>query len=492
MAASYLSISLSFKTIKTLLEVTGNLTSLPRPCSPGLQSYVSSGRGLTLTQTVRESTAVAGLDWVLHYEFVTSARSEVSSRQTGARHSQSPAVVTAVTAAAAAAVIPSAEPADCDQEFRSDMAGGGYMTMQEYALGTPRNLFLFGRGGRENITCKFRLVGSATQRVQLRFTNISMGGRACKTVFDNSLGQYRCEMAEDRAGEARSGLFLTEVEGEEEEVQQCHCQVMSNTVTTSTSSAIILTFKVAGMKPSQDYRDFLMQGSFRFINVHCQDKTKERGGGVVTLDYHSSEQAICDKRSWAVRARPGSGIYLELSGALLPRDKAHVCQARGRLIVRTAGKMFIICPTSGNTHGGDKGPVSLWSPISADGGASSGDLASVTVQLAGQSSGQVTFSWLELTPVSRQSALLTRDSGAPDTCGHVCPGLAACIRPDLVCDGVSNCPGGEDEAECPHLLVPLYYLYAVVTASLIVFLLTALVLLCRSDVSYSSFFALVG
>ena len=28
----------------------------------------SSGRGMTLTQTVRESTAVAGLDWVIHYE----------------------------------------------------------------------------------------------------------------------------------------------------------------------------------------------------------------------------------------------------------------------------------------------------------------------------------------------------------------------------------------------------------------------------------------
>ena len=86
-----------------------------------------------------------------------------------------------------------------------------------------------------------------------------------------------------------------------------------------------------------------------------------------------------------MHARPGSGIYLELTGALLPLDKAHVCQARGRLIVRTAGKMFIICPSSGNTRGGDTGPVSLWSPISADSGASSGDLASVTVQLAGQS-----------------------------------------------------------------------------------------------------------
>ena len=65
----------------------------------------------------RESTAVAGLDWALHYEFVT--RAEVSA------HAQSPAVT-----AAAAAIIPTAEPEDCDKEFRSDMAGGGFMTMQ--------------------------------------------------------------------------------------------------------------------------------------------------------------------------------------------------------------------------------------------------------------------------------------------------------------------------------------------------------------------------
>ena len=51
-----------------------------------------------------------------------------------------------------------------------------------------------------------------------------------------------------------------------------------------------------------------------FGHLKWQDKTKER----VTLDYHSSEQDICDKCSWAVHARPSSRIYLELTGALLP------------------------------------------------------------------------------------------------------------------------------------------------------------------------------
>ena len=45
-----------------------------RSCVGTDQSYVSSGRGLTLTQTVRESTAVAGLDWIIHYEVSQTPR----------------------------------------------------------------------------------------------------------------------------------------------------------------------------------------------------------------------------------------------------------------------------------------------------------------------------------------------------------------------------------------------------------------------------------
>ena len=365
------------------------------------------------------------------------------------------------------------EQVSCDRVLASDMAGGGYITMQEYAVTTPRNVFLYGRGGRENITCKFKFVGSPSQRIQLRFSNISMGGRDCKTVFDNSVGQYRCEMG-GGSGSGVAGVFLTEVEGEEESVQQCHCQLMHNTMVTSVSNVIIVTFKVTNMLPSQDFRDFLLQGSFRFINVHCQDKTIQRGGGLVTLDYHSSEQAICDKRSWSIRARPRTQIYLQLTGALLHHDKSHVCPERGRLIVRTAGRMFVICPTRGGHV--DTPPVSLWSPLSHDDDVNS--LQSVSVQLAGQSSGQITFSWMEIVPVSQQSALVT-PRVSPDTCSHVCPSLGACINPALICDGVANCPSGWDEEECAHLLVPLYYLYAVITASIIVFLLTAAVLFCR-------------
>ena len=63
----------------------------------------------------------------------------------------------------------------------------------------------------------------------------------------------------------------------------------------------------------------------------------------------------------------------------------------------------------------------------------------------------------------------------------MCPSLAACISPALECDGAVDCPGGEDEADCPHLTIPLYYLYALLSAALIVFLITAIILLSRSE-----------
>ena len=40
------------------------------------ESYLSTGRGLTLTQAVLESTVVAGLDWTLSYEFVSGSWQE--------------------------------------------------------------------------------------------------------------------------------------------------------------------------------------------------------------------------------------------------------------------------------------------------------------------------------------------------------------------------------------------------------------------------------
>ena len=73
---------------------------------------------------------------------------------------------------------------------------------------------------QENISCTFKLIGSPTQRIQVKFTNISVVDRPFKTVFDPSIVRYRC----DFGASPESGVFLTEVTGAEDQYQQCHCQ----------------------------------------------------------------------------------------------------------------------------------------------------------------------------------------------------------------------------------------------------------------------------
>ena len=407
-------------------------------CGPG-QSYTSTGRGLTLIQEVAESTVVAGLTWLASYEFVSGGREE-----------------------------------DCHTEYRSRQAGGSYNNHQEFGFSSPRNVFLYGRGGRENITCRIKMIGSPNQRVQIKFSNISMKGRSCKTVLDSSLGQYRCEVREGGRGVA--GVFITEVEGETETDQQCHCGVMHNTLITSTTNVILLTFRVTGMLPSQDWRDFLMTGSFRFISSHCQDPTVGRGGGEVGLELHSSDQALCDRSSWAARARQGAQLYLAVPGVVIPHHAAHVCSHPGRVIVRTEGRLVIICP---GTHTGHTTTVPVMSGLSES--SNPERLQSVSVQLAGRWSHSFSFSWLELEPLSSQSGLTGSNIPPGQSCPLVCPSLAACISPSLECDGAADCPGGWDEQHCPHLTLPIYYLYGLLVAALVVFLVTAIILLCRSQ-----------
>ena len=100
---------------------------------------------------------------------------------------------------------------------------------------------------------------------------------------------------------------MTKVTGESEEDMQCHCSILHNSISLSTSSRIQLRFLVEGMRPDQvitiititninmipvimviatiakililphqDFNDFSMRGSFRFVNTLCTDSTLTR------------------------------------------------------------------------------------------------------------------------------------------------------------------------------------------------------------------------
>ncbi|XP_018027741.1 cubilin isoform X1 [Hyalella azteca] len=65
-------------------------------------------------------------------------------------------------------------------------------------------------------------------------------------------------------------------------------------------------------------------------------------------------------------------------------------------------------------------------------------------QAPGHSNFQLT--WTELVELPRNSdgTIMTSKLSAPGECKFVCPGQAACIHEDLVCNGVHNCPGSNN------------------------------------------------
>ena len=184
------------------------------------------------------------------------------------------------------------------------------------------------------------------------------------------------------------------------------------------------------------------------------------------------------KKSWSIRARTGKEIHLDFPGVLLPQNSstAPACATRSRLVVRIAGKIFIICPVPASHSVTLSASKANWtSNINTH-------LQSVSVHLAGQSTGKVTFSWVEVTPHAAQPGILGSPLPLPLGCEHHCPSLHGCISPDLWCDGEPNCPGsGWDESEenCSHLLIPIHYLYFVAAAAVFLFTVTAIIVVCR-------------
>merc|ERR1712012_10377 len=260
---------------------------------------------------------------------------------------------------------------------------------------------------------------------QVKFANISVGGRECRTVHDPVTGRYRCHFG----AEPRAGLFVTEVTGESEEDMQCHCSILHNSISLSTSSRIQLRFLVEGMRPDQDFNDFSMRGSFRFVNTLCTDSTLTRGGGRVTLDQHSSQRALCDRSAWGISLPPHLALHLRLPGLLLSSGSAS-CPSRARLVIRLASEISIICPDG-------PGTVSLSSNASNSGPS---PLLTASVHLTGGSSPPLSFNWLQLSPIPLQPALVT-DLTSEDSneCMTPCPALGGCLPPALWCDGAQDC-----------------------------------------------------
>ncbi|XP_023246142.1 uncharacterized protein LOC106639496 [Copidosoma floridanum] len=200
-----------------------------RPCSMA-ESYVSTGRHLTLEHVLRQGSALYPVSFVVRYEFVHEASS-------------------------------------CNRVLS---AGGSASEFQSF--GSPRSVFFYGRGGAANLSCVYRFEVGPDRRLELAITRASFGGRSCKSRIDPLVNRWSCERptGNNRRTEGTAELRLAEYPWQGVQLpRDCLCSNLSERmVFQSLSSAVLeLSFVVTRMNVTQDYLDFFFEGEYRFVPV---------------------------------------------------------------------------------------------------------------------------------------------------------------------------------------------------------------------------------
>ena len=233
------------------------------PCGPQ-ESYLSQAENVTLLQ--RHVTGL-GLDTVsfqLRYEFV-------DMREDGQQLGDKP----------------------CHRVFASRGR------LSKGSFGPARNVFLYGRGGRDHLRCLFRFEGTAGERVRIlvnKFTAADESG--CETVRDESLDRYQCRYH----GRARSELRLAEVPWPGVRVwRDCVCADRNTAepiVVESTSSVLELQYDVFNMTADEDFYSYSFIAKYEFLRkTACKTETRINGKYLTRASFLTSAY-LCVVQIW--------------------------------------------------------------------------------------------------------------------------------------------------------------------------------------------------
>lgn len=66
---------------------------------------------------------------------------------------------------------------------------------QRGIISSTRNTFLFGRGGRDSLSCSLHFVSKKSERLRLHITSLRLDSSHCKTFSDPKSGAHSCQMS---------------------------------------------------------------------------------------------------------------------------------------------------------------------------------------------------------------------------------------------------------------------------------------------------------
>lgn len=223
------------------------------------------------------------------------------------------------------------ESGPCHRVFRKAHVG---------EITSPRNLFLYGRGGASDIHCVYRFEAEPDERVRLILNNASFrGSPLCETVNDPHSGRPSCEY---QNGARVMEINVWEMPWRDVRIPRaCLCNNLSLSarpmVFLSSSRTLELHFTAKDMNITEDFTSLNFHATFELVKMPaCPRQQRLRGDG---SDIHFSSppvdrsELLCAGLPWMVEARNNKSLFVLSWGAALP--------LRVRLLILLSLLLFI-------------------------------------------------------------------------------------------------------------------------------------------------------
>lgn len=310
----------------------------------------------------------------------------------------------------------------------------------------------------------------------MTITRARFGGRSCQNVQNRS-GRWHCNYMNGAAADLRIGevpwLDIPPLP------RDCICADISGSLALSpiAASTVEAHFTVTDMNIGQDYRDFYFEGRYEFVKDSCQTNWEERRLHGISGEAFlgpSSCNGVPIIQPWLLEPESeNSYLVLMLKGFWMPSilNSVPPCPTDARITVYSTNNPKAsrdLCPSGADVVAFSDGwdNIHQFNPIEVS--------KNLVIEFrvpwrSGIDTNDYKISWMEI---------------YPDTdCIHKCSELQACIAPKLWCDGVKNCPSGQDEdpevCEAKPPLSPLHVGIAVASFTLLLSLMAGLAACAR-------------
>uniref|UniRef100_A0A8D8UFI7 CUB domain-containing protein n=1 Tax=Cacopsylla melanoneura TaxID=428564 RepID=A0A8D8UFI7_9HEMI len=448
-----------------------NITRMTRPCKPE-ESYISTSSSIVIQHILKQGTVIHPASFSLKYEFIDT------------RLGGDPLAIAKMSD-----YYPEPQ-TSCSRIYRNIQTGD---------IESPKNTFLFGRGGAQNLSCLYRIESDKVrENIHLTLHNISFGRGSmqnnCVTEVDPNTNRYLCIYKSPAAHPTPPHTKLTELKIFEiihglKLLKHCICDnvtVEQPFMFTSSTNIVEVQFTVTNLHMSDDYLSVYFTAQYNLSSLQVctqkQHSSAYNGGGEIM--YNSDTTNYCNSLPWILQANYNKSLFLMTWGYYIPHNTL-LCNSKNRLLVYSAHPVRlrrIICPS--RSH--DKNAIlhifsDDWFSDSTKQNAPSLEDFEKEQQIninnnlinhyLNEQQKQILYSskppmfileyiskdstdhqtqinWLEISKPKLAHYTDAAKAGnvtlLPD-CKYKCPEINACIEYKLWCDGVSNCPSGHDE-----------------------------------------------